>query len=291
MTDIIEIHRFDPRPQESPIELASGEVLGIFADVESTGTDPEKEEIVEVSLVPFAFTPDGRVTQMGKALVALEDPGRKIPAEATAIHGITTEMVARKRLPEAEINELVNGAGIVIAHKADFDRKMLEKRLPVFSHLRFGCSHDDIPWQDECGCGKLHCLMWKHCHLYYDAHRADVDCYAGVQLLGTTLPRHDGKRALSYVLDGARVSHIRVYATGSPFDYKDVLKGQGYFAEYKNGKFVAWYRDVIAGDEFMKEIDWLANNAMCHSPTWSQFDSRKRFSNRIGESVQRQKVA
>jgi DNA polymerase-3 subunit epsilon len=35
---------------------------GIFLDVETTGLDPATEEVIELAMVPFDFTSDGRVT-------------------------------------------------------------------------------------------------------------------------------------------------------------------------------------------------------------------------------------
>ena len=286
MTDIISIERFIPRPCES-FELETGEVLGVFADAETNSLDTDTASIIQVSFVPFAFLPDGRIPRYGQALVAFEDPGSAIPKEITELTGITDEMVARKRLPEGEINELVSGAAIVIAHNASFDRPILERRLPVFKHLRFGCSQKDLPWKNEIGCAKLSCLMYQHARLFYESHRADLDCYAGVALLSTTVPRHDGKRALSYVLDAARTSHVRLYATGAPFDAKALLKLKGYWWNNgDDGRPKAWYKDVKAGDDFAVERSWLIGNVGV-TPLCVPFDSRQRFSNRIGEQVQR----
>jgi DNA polymerase-3 subunit epsilon len=61
-----------------------------FIDLETTGTDPARDRIVS-----FAG-----VINEGGSDVWLEEtinPGIPIPAEATAIHGITNEMVAGKR--------------------------------------------------------------------------------------------------------------------------------------------------------------------------------------------------
>jgi len=276
------VRRFVPRITDLRPLIAGGDLPGAFVDVESTGTNTDTDQIVELSVVPFTFVADGKITGVGEALTQLEDPGMPIPPAATKVNGITDEMVHRKRIVDGDVNEMVANSAIVIAHRADFDRKMVEKRLPVFKALRWGCSYEDIPWKDEgYECAKLRCLMLEHCSLDFDNHRADIDCYVGLHLLSSTLP--SGDRAMAHVLAAARVSHVRVYATGSPFEYKDLLKQKGYFPEYKSGKFVAWFKDVIVGDEYQAEIEFLANKAMCHSPTSVTFDSRRRFSDRIGK--------
>ncbi|RYZ53223.1 MAG: 3'-5' exonuclease, partial [Sphingobacteriales bacterium] len=59
----------------------------IFFDLESTGTDHAKDKIVEIAMVKIH--PDGSKDQYVKRV----NPGIPIPAECTAIHGITDEDV------------------------------------------------------------------------------------------------------------------------------------------------------------------------------------------------------
>lgn len=60
----------------------------VVLDVETTSADPATARIVEISLERYEV--DGRLT----AYSTLINPGVPIPAEATAIHGITDAMVA-----------------------------------------------------------------------------------------------------------------------------------------------------------------------------------------------------
>lgn len=62
--------------------------LAVF-DIESTGTNPRTDRIVELSIV--VVFPGGR----RETHTWLLNPGVPIPVESTAIHGITDEMVAR----------------------------------------------------------------------------------------------------------------------------------------------------------------------------------------------------
>lgn len=276
------IRRFTPVTTDLTPMIDRGDILGLYCDTESTGKDPDKDQIVQVSLVSFTFTPDGEVTGIGEAYTALEDPGIPIPPEATKVHGITDAMVSRKRIVDGDVNQIVAGSAIVVAHYSDYDRKILERRFPVFEGARWGCSYQDVPWRDQgYECAKLRCLLLEHCSLDFDNHGADTDAQAGLHLLTTGLP--SGKRALSYVLDAMRVSHVRVCAIDSPFQYKDVLKDNDYEAHYVAEKFQYWFKDVKVGEEFVAEKEFLATKALCHSPKCIQFDSRRRFSNRIGK--------
>lgn len=64
--------------------------LWSIVDVESTGPDPETARICEVGVVLMRF---GQVVDVWSSLIHPECP---IPADATAIHGITEAMVADK---------------------------------------------------------------------------------------------------------------------------------------------------------------------------------------------------
>jgi DNA polymerase-3 subunit epsilon len=67
--------------------LAWTEAVLLGFDLETTGADPLRDLPVQVALV--RADPGGEVA----STVFLVDPGGEVPAEATAIHGITTEMV------------------------------------------------------------------------------------------------------------------------------------------------------------------------------------------------------
>ena len=57
----------------------------VFFDLESTGTDPGTDRIVEISAL--RIDPDGSRAARTRRL----NPERPIPSEATAIHGIRDE--------------------------------------------------------------------------------------------------------------------------------------------------------------------------------------------------------
>ncbi|HEY3873078.1 MAG TPA: exonuclease domain-containing protein [Actinocrinis sp.] len=101
-------------------------LLGSF-DTETTGTDP-----FAARLVSAAF-----VTSAGGRREFLVDPGVEIPAEATAVHGISTEQArtlgARPQAALDEIAALLAGhlaAGApLIVFNAPFDLTLLEAEL------------------------------------------------------------------------------------------------------------------------------------------------------------------
>ncbi len=104
----------------------TGEVLGL--DFETTGIDRFNDVPVSYALVSVV---EGVVVRSWSGLI---DPGRDIPPEATAVHGISTER-ARRRGHAAPRGDLARvrrgrgclGAGVPLAGmKLDYDLTILE---------------------------------------------------------------------------------------------------------------------------------------------------------------------
>lgn len=96
----------------------------IFYDTETTGIRSEKDRIIEIA----AYDP-----ALNRTFEKLINPGSPIPKEATAIHGITDEMVASA--PSflevgKEFIEFCSGDVVLIAHNNDaFDIHFLRQEF------------------------------------------------------------------------------------------------------------------------------------------------------------------
>jgi DNA polymerase-3 subunit epsilon len=255
--------------------------VGIVVDTETTGRQHDVDQIVEIGLVRFEFEAQtAEVLRVTETYSALEDPGRPIPPEVTAIHGITDAMVAGQRIDDARVAAIVAGASVVIAHNAAFDRPFLEARLPVFASLPWGCSHAQIPWETEGFHGsKLEYLAWSS-GFFYDAHRSEIDCRALLELLRRPLP--DSKRlALRVLLDAVAEPALRLWATGSPFDSKDALRARGYRWDADRR---CWHR-LLPKSAAREESEWLKSVVYGGRPAQIDvevLDATVRFSHRSG---------
>lgn len=98
-------------------------------DCETTGTNASMDRIVEVAAVRVG---DGGDVLNPLVLRQLVRPGIPIPAEATAVHHITDEMVARDGLPFADprvghaLARLLEGADILGFGVLHFDMELLD---------------------------------------------------------------------------------------------------------------------------------------------------------------------
>jgi DNA polymerase-3 subunit epsilon len=255
--------------------------VALVVDTETTGTDPREDAIIEVALVKFEYCmATGAVCRVTDVYSELEDPGRPIPPESTAIHGITDAMVAGRRIDDARVAALLDGAALVIAHNAAFDRPFLERRLPAFAQKPWACSHAQVPWADEGFAGSKLEYLGVRTGFFYEAHRSEIDCRALLEVLRRPLP-NSGRTALQAMLENARVPSVVVWATGSPFDSKDALKARQY---RWNGEKRCWYR-ALAQAELDAECGWLKNAVYGGRAAQVEVevqDAKVRFSGRPG---------
>jgi len=237
--------------------------LGLFVDVETTGLDTAKDEIIELAMVPFTYGLDGRIFEIREPFNALRQPSKPIPAEVTALTGITDEMVAGKTIDPADVARFAAPADLVIAHNAGFDRKVLERFSDVFSTKPWACSQSQVPWVEE-GCGgmKLSYLL-NDFGLFYAAHRAADDCLAAIEILARPLPK-SGTLAMARLLEAARTPTRRVWAERAPFDFKSQLKARGYrWNDGEDGRPKAWFADV-AEEKLEAELAYLRTDIYQH---------------------------
>ena len=98
-------------------------------DIETTGTDTESDRIVTAAV---SLVGGGEDSISANWLV---DPGVEIPAEATAVHKITNEMVRRDGVPAAEaveeitviLAEALSEGTPVVAFNGRFDLTILDR--------------------------------------------------------------------------------------------------------------------------------------------------------------------
>jgi DNA polymerase III subunit epsilon len=242
-TDYRVLRRLVPRPTSVP---ASGQEtkVGILLDTETTGLDHSKHEIIELGMVKFDYTPDGRIVGVRDTFSAFNEPSAPIPPEVTALTSITDEMVAGHRIDATDVTAFVDGAVIVIAHNSSFDRKFAERYWPVFEHKAWGCSMSEIDWRKHGLAGSQLGYLLNGAGYFHQAHRAVDDCHALLEVLAFELPT-TGSPALALLLENARKPTLRIWAEQSPFELKDSLRRRGYrWSDGTDGRPKSWYIDV-----------------------------------------------
>lgn len=249
------LRRLLPRPT-GELVASSSTRIALFLDTETTGTDAATDEIIELAMVPFAYSLDGTIQAVGAPFTALNEPTQPIPPEITALTGITQEMVAGHRIDAAAVEKAVSSVALIIAHNAAFDRQFVERSWKIFEAKPWACSMSQIPWNEEGFDGvKLRYLAMLS-GFFYDAHRASADCDAAIELLSRPLPRSQ-RKALAVLLEAARQATYRIWAEKAPFEQKEVLKRRGYRWSGDSGRPArCWYIDV-SDDGIPSEVEFL----------------------------------
>ncbi len=263
---------------------APGQTLrkGIVLDTETTGLNVGSDRVIELGMLAFEFDPvTGMVYRVTDVLDELEDPGFPIPPETIAVHHITDEMVKGQHIDDARVAAFVKDASVVIAHNASFDRPFVEARWPLFAQMDWACSIKDIDWKEEgFGSAKLEYLLSTQGY-FYEAHRAEADCWALLELLNQVLPQSQ-QTALLTVLLTLNQPQQKVYAINSPFETKDKLKARNYrwAAELR-----CWTRVVAGAAEMTQELEWLKHHVYAGRSARVEIETtggKVRYSNRQG---------
>ena len=250
------LRRLQPQLVFSEAPAGRQMLKGIVLDTETTGLNTAECKVIELGMILFEFDPQtGQVHRVLKVFDELEDPGVPIPPETTAVHHITDDMVRGKRINDQEVLSMLAQASVVIAHNAAFDRPFVEQRWPEFENKPWVCSIKDIDWKAEgLGSAKLEYLLQTQGY-FYEAHRAEMDCWALLTLLLMVLPQSQ-QPVLLQLLETLNQPQFRLYALGSPFDTKDMLKARGYRWD---GDRKTWHRNLSSEKNVDDEISWLKN--------------------------------
>ncbi len=254
----------------------------LILDTETTGLDASRDRIMELALLAVDVeTATGLPTGRVDVYDGLEDPGMPIPAEIQALTGITHEMVRGQRIDEQRVAAMLEGAGLVLAHNAGFDRPFAEARLPQFAQLPWACSFADLDWKKEGRSSAKLTQLAMELGWFYDAHRAEMDCHALLAVLGN--PLSSGQNGLACLLAAAGQVSYRLQATAAPFEAKDLLKARGYRWD---GTGRVWHTRLADEAGLHAECSWLKAEVYANRAAQLQIeelDAGVRYSSRPGK--------
>ncbi|MFF6778678.1 3'-5' exonuclease [Streptomyces sp. NPDC012637] len=216
-----------------------GEELAGF-DLETTGTDPLEARIVTASVVGVR---GGEVVRQQDWLA---DPGIRIPAQASAIHGISSERAAAEGRPVREVADEIADTltgywsrGVpVVAYNASFDLSLLSAELrrhglPSLGERLGGAPTGPVvdPYTidravDRYRRGKrtLEAVCAEYGVVLTRAHQASADALAAVRVAVAIAERHAAVAALDPAeLHERQIVWYRAWAE----DFQSFLRRKG----------------------------------------------------------------
>lgn len=122
--------------------------IAAFVDTETTGCNLDRDDIVELAIVLFAFDRGtGQITGVVDEYVGLQQPAVPIRPGACRVHGIREEDVRGKRLDTARIAAMLEQAEPLVAHNERFDRAFVARLFPGCELKPWLCSMRGIDWR------------------------------------------------------------------------------------------------------------------------------------------------
>lgn len=244
-----------PRPVIENYALIPGRSIGIILDTETTGLDYRKDEIIELGMVAFTYDSGGIHDVIG-VFSELREPSLPISAEITHITGITQDMVAGRSIDVDTVSSFIAGADLIIAHNAKFDRPFCESFHPDFKYKAWACSVAEVDWGALDFEGSKLVYLIGQCGFFHNGHRAVDDCHALLEVLVAT-SRTEAPNGFCQLLTSSAKERLHVFAHGSPFEAKEMLRNRGYrWNDGNDGRPRSWWVEI---DEaaYVEELSFL----------------------------------
>ncbi|MDA8120308.1 MAG: 3'-5' exonuclease [Gammaproteobacteria bacterium] len=273
---------------------------GVAIDTETTGLAiHDQDRAIEIGMVVFTYNATG-ILRVTRVLEEREDPGAPLSPEVVKLTGLTDDLLAGRTFDRAAIQEVLEGANLLIAHNAAFDRVVMEKLFPICAQKPWACTQTQIPWEAAgYNTKKLDYLAYRH-GLFYDAHRAVADTEALVAILAAPpapeiaatleLKNPPARLSLFSVLRyHARHSAYHFWLMDLPYEQKDLAKAAGYLWSDGSipGTRKAWHREWPAAQAraaYLEAQSWYKTQAPIRVFEVSPLD---RFSMREGKPLVR----
>ncbi|WP_197465453.1 exonuclease domain-containing protein [Erythrobacter sp. HI0063] len=262
------IHRIAPLNQwKAPEGTGPPHMRVAVLDLETTGFDPQYDELIEIAVVMIVIDDQGRVIAVENLRSGMQQPCRPIEPHISRITGITTEMVEGKRFVPQQIADNLAEADACLAFNVAFDRRHLEELVPQVGAMPWICAMADVDWRAIGFDGRAQGYLLMQAGLFNPvSHRAGDDVASLVNLLAHVCG--DGRTVMAHALEGAKALSWRFEASDLPHRLQKDAYRRGYrlsfhgvyhklVREAEHDAEIAWYRELVGRDPTMVPVDWI----------------------------------
>lgn len=163
---------------------------GLFIDTETTGLNPLKHQVVELTATLFSFNKKtGEILNAQEQIyhgfqkLMFQSRHQFIPG------GVSAQSLSQEAISTTRIRRLMQQADFISAHNAPFDKKFVERLVPQAASMPWLDTMRGIPWRTLGFRSRaLQDLLRQHGIDPGQAHRATSDVAGSIKLLGTRPP-------------------------------------------------------------------------------------------------------
>lgn len=196
-------------------------------DTETTGFDSVNDEVIELGILIVECDENGVFYDVSCRFNQLNQPKEPIKDVITQVTGITNEELEGQSIDWDEVEKVMDGVKVCLAHNAGFDRPFVERYSDCFKNINWACSQRMFDWNREFGLSSRsqEFLVWKCRQSWYEAHRAIDDVNALSYLVSTETKSKE--TVFKTLLNESKKDLVKIKAVNSPFGDKDALKAIG----------------------------------------------------------------
>lgn len=232
-----------------------------IVDCETSGLNPETDEIIELAIMHLFVDNDGDVLGHFGPFSWLQEPKVMLDPRITLVTGLAAQHLVGQRIDDAFAVSLLDRADLIVAHNSPFDLGFIERRYPQIAGRAWACSCSEIDWLELGfdGRGQQHLLA--QAGWFSSAHRAASDVWSLFWLLQQRRsdPRGGIERThLARLIEAAETPTVMLQAEGASYSTKDTLKARGY---RWNADRRFWQRELPA-DKIEHEQAWAYRNGL-----------------------------
>lgn len=254
--------------------------MGVLLHVDTTGPDPDVDEIIGLTMVRFAYTDTGTLFGPLEVFSDLQQPKKPIPPHVTRATGISPADVKGRSITKRFVGDVIQKAELIVCHGAGRARRFCERFHPDFQHKAWACSRVQIPWSHEgIGCSELAFIAYRQ-GFFYEGHTT-YTLFALLQILEMPLPT-SGRITMAKLIEAAKRETCQVWAIGASYEVREPLRDRGYtWHGGHDGRYRAWFTEVDPAnvEEELRFLDSLDVPDL--APLVTTVDATLRFSDRL----------